>query len=158
MKSFIYKGSSLPLDINPSKWGSVIAQIDNTSIIKYDDHNKFYIVEYEGYRNINLLYDDTKILSFKDEYVSSTCFIRYHDDNIFMIEDGKVIFKSIRRKVSHIPTRKVHKRLSNKFLTFDLETRLINNIMVPYCISISDGYKSWSYYLSDYKNSDEMIL
>ena len=39
----------------------------------------------------------------------------------------------------------------------DLETRTLNDIMVPYCVSIFDGQTAVSFYLSEYKNSDEML-
>jgi DNA polymerase type B, organellar and viral len=39
----------------------------------------------------------------------------------------------------------------------DLETRTINDIMVPYCVSIFDGKTPTSFYLSDFSDSDEML-
>lgn len=40
----------------------------------------------------------------------------------------------------------------------DLETRIINNgILEPYCIGIYDGKTKISFYLSDYKDADEML-
>jgi hypothetical protein len=47
--------------------------------------------------------------------------------------------------------------LNEKFITLDIETRTINNIFIPYCISYFDGIKSTSVYLSDYLNSDDML-
>lgn len=55
-----------------------------------------------------------------------------------------------------IPVNK-HKKFLNKFLVFDLETRLINNEMKPYLICFFDGTCSYSFYLSDYKNEAEMF-
>jgi DNA polymerase type B, organellar and viral len=40
----------------------------------------------------------------------------------------------------------------------DLETRLINNIMVPYAVGIYDGNESFSFFITDYKNPDEMMI
>lgn len=39
----------------------------------------------------------------------------------------------------------------------DLETRSINDVMTPYCVSIFDGMSPKSFYLSDYSTSDEML-
>jgi hypothetical protein len=39
----------------------------------------------------------------------------------------------------------------------DLETRKINNIIKPYCVSIYDGSEKASFFLSDYTNSEEML-
>src|SRR6202040_724933 len=40
----------------------------------------------------------------------------------------------------------------------DLETKLINKIMIPYCISIYDGKELQSFYLLDFKSENEMII
>ena len=40
----------------------------------------------------------------------------------------------------------------------DLETRTIDNIISPYCVCIYDGIKVKTFYLTNYKNSDEMLL
>jgi hypothetical protein len=39
----------------------------------------------------------------------------------------------------------------------DLETRLINNIMVPYAIGIYDGNESYSFYSTDFMNPYKMM-
>lgn len=39
----------------------------------------------------------------------------------------------------------------------DIETISSEGVMTPYCISISDGNTAWSYYLSDYNDSNLMI-
>ena len=38
-----------------------------------------------------------------------------------------------------------------------LETRLINNVHTPYAISIFDSFQFYSFYLSDFKNVNEML-
>ena len=48
---------------------------------------------------------------------------------------------------------KVDKKLNNKFITLDIETKSINNVMTPYSISFYDGKKLNSFYLTDYKDS-----
>jgi hypothetical protein len=39
----------------------------------------------------------------------------------------------------------------------DLETRLVNNIMVPYAVGIYDGNETFSFYLTDYESPEKMI-
>lgn len=45
-----------------------------------------------------------------------------------------------------------------KFITFEIETRTIDNQMVPYCICIFDGKLKYSFYLTDYKSIEAMII
>jgi DNA polymerase type B, organellar and viral len=47
--------------------------------------------------------------------------------------------------------------ISKKFLTMDLKTRTIDGIMTPYCISIYDGKKAISFYLSDFNNANDLL-
>ena len=49
---------------------------------------------------------------------------------------------------------------SKKFITMDLETRTINEVMTSYCVSIYDGTNFKSFYLSDYSglNSESAML
>ena len=46
---------------------------------------------------------------------------------------------------------------SKKIITMDLETRVINEIMSYYCVSIYDGKVFKSFYLSDFSNEKEML-
>jgi hypothetical protein len=39
-----------------------------------------------------------------------------------------------------------------------IKTKTINNVITPYCICFYDGKSSKSFYLSDYKNNQEMLL
>ena len=43
------------------------------------------------------------------------------------------------------------------FLTMDIETKLRDNIHIPYLISYYDGMESKSFYITDFINSDLMI-
>lgn len=56
------------------------------------------------------------------------------------------------------------KKIKENILTLDIETyskaNLINlgEILIPYCISFYDGVSSKSFYLTDFKNSNDMII
>jgi DNA polymerase elongation subunit (family B) len=40
----------------------------------------------------------------------------------------------------------------------DIETYVKDNLHIPYCISFYDGSSSFSYYLKNYKDPDDMII
>lgn len=40
----------------------------------------------------------------------------------------------------------------------DIETQTLNGKMIPYCISFFDGYDSFSYYKSDFKSVEDMLM
>ena len=57
-----------------------------------------------------------------------------------------------KRKTKFIKPIKSNKTITNKFITLDIETRVINKSILPYSISYYDGAQSatQNFYLSDY--------
>ena len=66
--------------------------------------------------------------------------------------------KKIIRKTSFLKSIKPSIFRSDKFIIMDLDTRNINNINTPYCISIYDGKKCNSFYLTNYPNEKIMLI
>jgi hypothetical protein len=52
---------------------------------------------------------------------------------------------------------KKDKILNNKFITMDLETRIIDGIHNPYLLSWYDGIKARSYFINDFKDFKELL-
>jgi hypothetical protein len=76
----------------------------------------------------------------------------------YIIENSKIIVKKIIKKVNYLKPINKSIYLSHTFITMDLETRIIDNgVLEPYCIGIYDGATKISFYLSDYKDADEML-
>lgn len=57
------------------------------------------------------------------------------------------------------------KKSKPNIITMDLETRILNERenceiqnVIPVCLSIYDGYKKLSFFISDYKSSDKMLI
>ena len=150
--TFSFKGITLPLSNNLDDWDDFMIKRDLYFNVKS------FIKDDETISDVTIFKNKVKILSFKDvQSNNNSFFIRYLDDQIYIIENNKIIFKANKRKTGFINPIKKANRLKNSFLTFDLETRLIDNVMIPYCVSFYDGSKSWSYYLSDFNSHEEMI-
>jgi hypothetical protein len=49
------------------------------------------------------------------------------------------------------------RNITNLFLTLDIETRIINNVITPYLICFYDGENEHSFYLNDFSNVNDMI-
>src|SRR5580692_4249205 len=98
------------------------------------------------------LYNITDI--FGNDSSSFTRIIGLHE---YIFVDGVLVLKKLKRKVNFFDKISSDKTINNKFITLDIETRTIDNIFIPYCISYFDGIKATSFYLSDYKNSDDML-
>jgi hypothetical protein len=70
----------------------------------------------------------------------------------------QIILFKIHKKNKFINKINPDKSKSLKFITMDLETKVLNGVMIPYCISIFDGKTCTSFYLSDYLNSEEILI
>ncbi len=77
------------------------------------------------------------ILSFKDiKGKNINSFTReVNKTSKYIFKDSELILKEIIRKTTFMTPLKVDKKLSNRFLTLDIETMTVNSKMIPYCIS-----------------------
>jgi hypothetical protein len=105
--------------------------------------------------NNKIIFSFTDTLNNKNNLSS---FIRVIKNQEYLFKDGELIIKKINLKTKFIkPILKNHSK-SEKFITMDLETRLLNKEMSVYCISISDRKVLKTFYLLDYDNNIEKML
>nr|YP_009739474.1 DNA polymerase 2 [Tricholoma saponaceum]QIC20318.1 DNA polymerase 2 [Tricholoma saponaceum] len=97
---------------------------------------------------------DNYVLVFKPK--STLVFHVQIFDNYHIDSDLKI--KKIIRKTSFLKSIKPNIFRSDKFIVMDLETRNIDNINSPYCISIYDGKICNSFYLTNYPNEKIMLI
>jgi len=130
-------------------------------LISKSNSNLLYKIEtYISYNKIEVLGHGKTILTFfdyKNDGNNLNTFTRKINNHEYIFVNGELIIKKLIRKTSFLKPIKINKQLINKFLTMDIETRIINNKKVPYCICIFDGIKSFSYYLNDYNDHIEMM-
>lgn len=152
---------NFPATTDYTYWGDVIKNIDNIITVKKLISKNPYNYEItlmddkhhvKAYKGNKMLHEFTDI--YGDNHTSFTRIIGLHE---YIFENGKVILKKIRRRVKFINKINIEKKEINKFITLDIETRTIDNIFIPYCISFFDGIKTFSFYLEDYKDSQDML-
>jgi hypothetical protein len=109
---------------------------------------------------VEMKINNNTLLIFKDKLLDKynlNSFERELNNKKYIFNEGNIVYKE---KVLKLPYLKpIQKSIykNNNILTMDLETRLINNIMTPYSLSIFDGKEIKNYYLTDYKESKEML-
>lgn len=91
--------------------------------------------------------DKTDLSSFK----------RKIDKQEYLFRKGELILKSKKIITPFLSKLKQDSYMSTNFITMDLETRKIEQILYPYCVSIYDGIKVKSFYLTDFYDSDDML-
>lgn len=152
-----FGGYSLPNTMDFTTWGDCHF-LSDSKIIVYKRNSKleFYIELSENYQEVELRFDDKVLLSFKDTMLDRrsgdlSSFSRLiKNRHEYFFNKGNLILKKIIKKVKFIKQIRKSNHLSDKFLTMDLETRVINEEMSSYCVSIYDGKKFKSFYITDY--------
>ena len=107
-----------------------------------------------------------KVLEFEDspsEDGDPFNFTRIVNNNSFIIKGGQIVCKTLLLKdrstrSNYIKSVSKESNSKVKILSLDIETRTIDNKLTAYCIYYFDGKKSYSFYLSDYKTQDEMVI
>ena len=84
-------------------------------------------------------------------------FVRLVGNTQYVYNNGKKVLTQTRKKAKYFTKLTYCKRLTYNFITMDLETKSIFGTLVPYCVSIFDGTKSYSFYITDYSSSEEML-
>jgi len=162
LPTFKFYGYNLPLTMNIKKWGTILSHENNHYIIKRLNSELLYDITVEDLWNIIKIKDSNNItiLTFKDipDINNNNSFTRIINNQKYYFKNGELILKTLKRFTNVLTSLKLDKKLNNKFLTLDIKTQTINNIMIPYCICIFDGKISKSFYLTDYKNSQEMLI
>ena len=159
---FKFHGFNLPNTMDYTKWGKVISSNDNFVLVQRDNGKTFYhITIYDKYIVVKIIFKDKILLEFKDT-VNNTgnldSFTRNIKNQEYVFKDGILKVKKILRKCKKLSKIKKVSFYNDNFLTMDLETRTIENKMIPYCVSIFDGKNKKSFYLSDFNNNSEELL
>jgi hypothetical protein len=157
IKYQIYYKNKLPIVTNPEKYGKIIMKYNNLFIISLgknisvhlfqEKESDLQINRIEYIKNGNLLFQ------WKDTIISPNKFIRIIGKSTIHYENGEIVLYKIEKKTTGcFATTKILPKIikpSNKFITMDLETILINNVHIPYLLCWYDGNKSYSYFIKN---------
>jgi hypothetical protein len=107
---------------------------------------------------IEIFKDGDLLIKFRDEFISNNKFLRIIGSKKYYFENNKEILFLKEIKTKFISKLNKIKNLTNNIITLDIETYIKDNVLVPFCISIYDGHKTKSFFITDYINVEEMIL
>lgn len=162
ISSFKFNGNNLPCTMDFSNWGNTHIYNDYSKAIvfKSKTNSEYHISIYDNYTLVDLKCENKVILSFKDSMLDVndlSTFKREFKNQSFIFENGNLKLKTIKRNTRFITSLKPSISLNEHFITMDLETRNLNGVLSPYCVSVYDGKKISSFYLTDYKDSTELL-
>jgi hypothetical protein len=165
------KGYNLPNTMDLKLWGRLLSKTE--TILRIQKYRSKFIYEIELIspliHNVKLLIGKEIILSFKDILTDENdlrTFTRYINADEFHYVNGKLELKLYSKHTHNIKQLDLFKNkfgktiiplINEKFITLDIETQVINNVISPIMIDIFNGINHFNFFLPDYNNVDEMI-
>src|SRR6267142_144255 len=157
-----YKNNNLVISFNPLDFGKVLTinKLVNETlyILQTKDNLITKILSSENQNSIEIFKDADLIIKFIDFKLSENKFVRIIENKKYYFENNKQILFSKENNSKFIRVLPKSNKLANNFITLDIETYIKNNVLIPYCISIYDGKIAYSYFISDFKDSQDLIL
>jgi hypothetical protein len=157
-----YKNNKLVISFNPLDFGKVltITNLVNETlyILQSKDNLIIKILNSENQNIIEIFKDGDLLIKFTDFKLSENRFFRILDNKKYYFENNQQILFSKEIKTKFVSKISKSNKLINNFITLDIETYIKDNILVPFCISIFDGKKTNSYFISDFNDSKDLII
>lgn len=158
---FIFRGYSLPTTMDLNSWGNTTFNDDYTSCMITTSKSISYSVTVDDLKNIVHVFSNNKLLFKFTDHIYNTSdlssFRRIINKQEIIFHDGVVVLKSVQRSCQLIKKLRASQYRSDNFITMDLETRTLNNVMSIVCISYYDGVDFHSFYLNNYTSQSDMI-
>lgn len=146
-------GFELPNTMDITTWGDYHMNESCKEAIVYKkySHAEYHVKLEDQSTTVDIKVGDRKLITFidtmKDPQDLST-FTRTINNQTYYFCRGELLLKKIEKEVHFLSNKTPDNHNFLKIITMDLETRLIDGVMTPYCVSIYDGSKSTSFYLT----------
>lgn len=162
LDSINFGGYKLPNTMDITKWGKCDFYNDYSEAVVYKKNSKgiFNIKLFESYLEAELKINNQIVLRFTDtlkDGVNLGTFNREISNHKYVYENGNLKLKSKVYNCKYITTKSCEIYLNNKFITMDLETRVLNSKMEVFHIAIYDGKTFFNFNLKDFTSSEEML-
>jgi DNA polymerase type B, organellar and viral len=162
INSIVHNELKLPISLNPMDYGKFLKTItiENGKLFVVQNSKGQIIMfsKFEEFNEIEYLNNGKSLTKFKDEVTSKNTFVRILDNKKYYFENKDQILFTKDIKTKFISKINKSKTLVNNFITLDIETYIKDNILIPFCISIYDGNIKSNFYLTDFKNHEELII
>jgi len=110
--------------MNPLEYGKLIDQIDNNYIVQINETNIVKIVaEEDNLNRVKFFRKGELKYEFTDKKVNENTFIRILDKKQFTFTNNELVLLNIEKTVKFITPLSSLNKLTNKFITMDIETK-----------------------------------
>ena len=144
--------------MDPLKYGDLLYKNNNDYAIQINETNIAIISIDEGLNKVKLFRKGKLRYEYTDRLIDNQTFIRTLGNKEWIFRNNEQLLYQIEKTTKFINPLIRTETLQNKFLTLDIETFIKDGIHIPYAISIFDGLNTLSYYLTDFKDSNAMLI
>ncbi len=152
---------NFPENMEYDSWGDTLINKKNISVIEDSKKDITYTIKkYKDYNEVEVIVKSNKKYIFRDYPWNSFKRVFEYNNNqhVYYYKEDKLVLKIIDKKVNVLtPIKKEKKEIFN-VITLDIETRVENGVHIPYCICFYDGKNSYSYYITEYENSVDLMI
>jgi hypothetical protein len=152
-----FQHHKLPITINPLEYGILIDQLDNKYTLQVNKTSVAIITKEGNVNKVKIFREGILIYEYRDIFIDFTSFVRHLDNKQFTFKNNKLILLTIDKSTKFLKALLPNNNLSRKFLTFDIETLIKDNVHVPYCVCWYNGESSKSYFIHKFINRKEII-
>ena len=129
-----YYHYKLPISFDPLKYGKLLHQINNNYIIQLKSNNTVIINSKDKINKVKLFKNGNLVYEWIDRYINDSTFIREIGKNKYTYSNNELKLLTVEKPSKFIKPIKKSKNINNKILTMDLETRVIIDKYIPYCL------------------------
>jgi hypothetical protein len=144
--------------MNPLEYGKLIDKTNNKYLIQVNSTNLAIITQFENYNEIKNFKSGDLSYEYTDKWIDNETFSRILGKKEWIFKNNEQLLFKAEKSAKFIQSLTQNEKISNKFITMDIETFIKDGFHTPYAISWFDGEKCFSYYLTDFKDSDSMII
>ena len=153
-----YQHHKLPITMDPLEYGDLLYINGNDYVVQVNETNVAIISTEDGTNKVKLHRKAKLRYEYTDKILDNQTFIRTLGNKEWVFRNNEQLLYQVEKSAKFIQPLIRTETLQNKFLTLDIETFIKDGAHVPYAISIFDGENSLSYYLSDFKDSNTMLI
>ena len=147
----------LPVTLDPLAYGKIKMNVGTHYLVRIDKNLDAKIVVDGDINRVTILRDGEPVLNYTDKKVSNNSFKRTIGRNVYLYEDNLLTLYTKKQPQGFIKQLHPAKNINEKFIAMDIETYNHGGVLKPYCVGVYGENLCKSFYLSDYKNQEELL-
>lgn len=144
--------------MDPLNYGKLIDKFGDTYIVQVNPKNIATITQFDDHKIIKFYRSGELTYHYIDKWIDKDTFSRTLGNKEWIFRNNEQLLYQVEKSSKFITPLIRSESLQNKIITMDIETFIRDGVHVPYVISWYDGENNLSYYLTDFKDSDDMII